>query len=40
VGILWSIKQIIPLLLTIFVYLAYRSIRKDEVLVKSYDRLR
>ncbi|OFY68502.1 MAG: hypothetical protein A2Y71_15690 [Bacteroidetes bacterium RBG_13_42_15] len=36
----WSIKMILPLLMLLFTYLAYRGIRKDEDLVKSYDRLR
>jgi len=33
-------KMFIPLLMILFVILAYRGIRKDENLVKSYDRLR
>src|SRR4030042_451799 len=32
-----SIKMILPLLMLLFTYLAYRGIRKDEDLVKSYD---
>ncbi len=38
--ILWGIKMILPLLMAVSSYLAYRSIKKDEDLVKSYDRLR
>lgn len=34
------IKLILPILMLICTYLAYRGIRKDEDLVKSYDRLR
>lgn len=33
-------KMFIPLLMFVFGILAYRGIRKDENLVKSYDRLR
>ncbi len=33
-------KMFIPLLMLLFEILAYRGIRKDEALVKSYDRLR
>lgn len=33
-------KLILPVLMLIFSFLAYRNIRKDEDLVKSYDRLR
>ena len=35
-----TIKMIIPGLLLVLVILAYRGIRKDDRLVKSYDRLR
>lgn len=38
--ILWSIKMALPVLMVIFLFLAYRGIRKDDELVKSYDRLR
>jgi len=33
-------KMIIPVLMLILAFLAYRGIRKDDQLVKSYDRLR
>ena len=33
-------KMFIPLVMLLFEILAYRGIRKDEALVKSYDRLR
>jgi hypothetical protein len=33
-------KMVIPVLMLIFVILAYRGIRKDDRLIKSYDRLR
>jgi hypothetical protein len=33
-------KMLIPLILIIFNYLAYRGIKKDDDLVRSYDRLR
>lgn len=35
-----GIKLVIPVLMILFSILAYRGIRKDEDLVKSYDRLR
>ena len=38
--ITFSYKLILPLLLLIFSILAYRGIRKDEEIVRSYDRLR
>jgi hypothetical protein len=39
-GIVPGIKMALPFLMLIFSILAYRGIRKDENLVKSYDRLR
>jgi uncharacterized BrkB/YihY/UPF0761 family membrane protein len=39
-SIVIGIKMAIPVLLLLFYILAYRGIRKDERLVKSYDRLR
>ena len=33
-------KMVLPLLMLVFAVLAYRGIRKDDALVKSYDRLR
>ena len=38
--IIWSIKMVLPFLMIVFLFLAYRGIRKDDELVKSYDRLR
>jgi hypothetical protein len=35
-----GLKMILPLILLILSFLAYRGIKKDELLVKSYDRLR
>jgi hypothetical protein len=35
-----GVKMALPLILLILSILAYRGIRKDELLVKSYDRLR
>ena len=39
-GIIPGLKMILPVLILIISILAYRGIRKDELLVKSYDRLR
>jgi Domain of unknown function (DUF4293) len=39
-GIIPGIKTILPVIMLIFSVLAYRGIRKDDQLVKSYDRLR
>ncbi|MCX6327630.1 MAG: DUF4293 family protein [Bacteroidia bacterium] len=38
--IIFGIKMIIPVLMLIFAILAYRGIKKDDHLIKSYDRLR
>ncbi len=35
-----GIKMFIPFLILVFAILAYRGIKKDEALVKSYDRIR
>ena len=35
-----GIKMILPVLMLIFLYLAYRGIKKDDDIIKSYDRLR
>jgi presenilin-like A22 family membrane protease len=35
-----GIKMILPLLMAVCIYLAYRGIKKDDSLIKSYDRLR
>jgi len=40
VTMVWKIKSIFPLVTAILAWLAYRGILKDELLVKSYDRLR
>ncbi|TAL60269.1 MAG: DUF4293 family protein [Bacteroidetes bacterium] len=40
VTIVPGLKMVIPVLLLIFAIQAYRSIKKDDLLVKSYDRLR
>lgn len=39
-GLMYRVNLILPLLILIFSFLAYRNIRKDEKLVRSYDRLR
>ena len=36
----WLIGAILPILMVILLFLAYRGIRKDEKLIKSLDRLR
>lgn len=40
VSILWKLKAIFPLISAILAWLAYRSIMKDDLKVRSYDRLR
>ncbi len=40
ITIIWKVKVIFPVITAILAWLAYRSILKDELLVKSYDRLR
>ncbi len=40
ITLLWKIKALFPLINAILAWLAYRSILKDDLLVKSYDRLR
>jgi peptidoglycan/LPS O-acetylase OafA/YrhL len=40
VEIIWKIKAVFPLLSAILAWLAYRSILKDDLMVRSYDRLR
>ena len=39
-SVLLGYKLILPLLMIVFTLLAYRGIKKDENIVKSYDRLR
>lgn len=38
--VIWKVKVIFPLISAILAWMAYRSILKDELVVKSYDRLR
>jgi len=40
VTLVWTVKAVFPLLSAIFAWLAYRAILRDEVKVRSYDRLR
>ena len=40
VTIIWKIKVIFPVISAILAWLAYRAILKDDLIVKSYDRLR
>ena len=40
VNIIWKVKVIFPLITAILAWLAWRAILKDEVRVRSYDRLR
>ncbi len=40
VTIIWRIRALFPLISAILAWLAYRAILKDEIRVKSYDRLR
>lgn len=40
VTVVWKIKALFPLVSAILAWLAYRAIMKDELRVKSYDRLR
>lgn len=37
---IWQVKAIFPLISAILAWLAYRSIMKDDQMVRSYDRLR
>lgn len=39
-GMVFNYKLILPVLMLIFTFLAYKGIRKDEEIVRSYDRLR
>lgn len=39
-GLMINFKLILPVLMLIFSFLAYRGIKKDEEIVRSYDRLR
>jgi hypothetical protein len=40
VNIVWTVKAVFPLLSAILAWLAYSAILRDEVRVRSYDRLR
>lgn len=40
VTIIWKIKAVFPLISAILAWLAYRAIMKDDLRVRSYDRLR
>lgn len=40
VSLIWKVKALFPLLSAILAWLAYRKILQDDLLVKSYDRLR
>lgn len=40
ITVIWQIKAIFPLISAILAWLAYRYIMKDDLMVKSYDRLR
>ena len=40
VNIIWKVKVLFPLISAILTWLAYRAILKDELRVRSYDRLR
>ncbi|MCU0409912.1 MAG: DUF4293 domain-containing protein [Bacteroidales bacterium] len=40
ITLIWKVKAVFPLISAILAWLAYLSILKDELLVKSYDRLR
>ena len=40
ITVIWQIKALFPLVSAILAWLAYRSILKDDLMVRSYDRLR
>jgi len=40
ITVIWQVKAIFPVINAILAWLAYRSILKDDLMVKSYDRLR
>lgn len=40
VTVIWKVKSLFPLISAILAWLAYSAIRKDDLKVKSYDRLR
>jgi len=40
IKVIWQVKALFPLVSAILAWLAYRSILKDDLMVRSYDRLR
>jgi len=40
VKVIWQVKALFPLVSAILAWLSYRSILKDDLMVRSYDRLR
>ncbi len=40
ITVVWTVKSLFPLVSAILAWLAYRAIMKDEMRVRSYDRLR
>jgi len=40
ITVIWQVKAVFPLICAILAWLAYRYILKDDLMVKSYDRLR
>ncbi|MRS04310.1 DUF4293 family protein, partial [bacterium] len=40
ITVMWRVKSVFPLITAILAWLAYRAILKDELKVRSYDRLR
>ncbi len=40
VNVMWRVKALFPLITAILAWLAYRAILRDEIKVRSYDRLR
>jgi peptidoglycan/LPS O-acetylase OafA/YrhL len=40
ITVIWQVKALFPLVSAILAWLAYRSILKDDLMVRSYDRLR
>ncbi|MFZ0471799.1 MAG: DUF4293 domain-containing protein [Bacteroidales bacterium] len=40
ITVIWQVKAVFPLVSAILAWLAYRSILKDDLMVRSYDRLR
>lgn len=40
ITVMWRVKAVFPIITAILAWLAYRAILRDEIKVKSYDRLR